>query len=223
MTSIVYVYPASVSPHFTDLAIRFVESYNSNPPGLPHETIIALNASRKNAEIECLFSSLPNVTFLERSNDAFDIGAYQESAARFPSEMMVFFGGSAYLKHPGWLIHMTKAFERHGAIVGTMGNRGSNHVHPHVRTTGFITSAELMNRYPDRIVRTDQRYGWEHGPNCFCNWLKAQGLQPWIVDARGSTYAEQDWDNIKEGFHRGTQSNLLIGDRLSCPPFHPTC
>lgn len=221
---ICYVYPANCGEHFTELAIRFVESYYQNPPNAVHDSIIVLNGTRLNSEIVCLFSPLQNVTFLERSNDGYDIGAYQEAAEKFPSDMMVFFGASTYLKSPGWLTRMGQAFMRHGpTLYGVMGHRGNLAcgVHPHIRTTGFWCPTDLMNRYPHRITRPEQRYGFEHGANCFANWVKAQGLKIWVVAANGSTYPEPEWDNVPNGFHKGTQDNLMCGDRLTAPPFHP--
>lgn len=218
--SIVYVYPACIAPNYTDLAIRFIESYNANPPGISHDTIVVLNGSKQTSEIACLFSSLPNVAFLERSNDAYDIGAYQDAAAMFPCDMMVFFGSSSYIRHPNWLALMEQAFKRHGmALFGVMANKGVGNIYPHLRTTGFWCPPDLINSYPHRITRADQRYAWEHGQNCFTSWVKRRGLKAWLMDARGRTYSEKDWNEVPNGFHKGNQSNLLIGDRLSCPPF----
>lgn len=221
--SVCYIYPANSGSQYTDMAARFIESYYENPPGLPHETIVVLNDARKTPAIECLFSPLQNVTFLERGNEGFDCGGHQDAAARFPSDMMVFFGSSSYLRIPGWLSRMAQAFVRHGpTLYGVMGHKGDKvrGIHPHVRSTGFWCPSELMNRYPQRITRADQRYGFEHGPSCFANWVKARGLKVWVVDASGTAYAERDWDNIPGGFHKSNQYNLMCGDRLTEIPYH---
>lgn len=223
--SITYVYPGAISGHYTDLAIRFVESYNANPPGIPHESIIVLNSTKQSSETSCLFSSLPDVTFLERGNDGYDIGGYQDASMRYPADMMAFFGASSYLRKPNWLFKMNSAFVRQGdALYGVMGHKGNMacQVHPHIRTTGFWCSSNLMNRYPHRITRADQRYGFEHGPECLTNWVKSQGLKVWVVDSGGRAYGQADWDSVPGGYHKGHQEGLMCGDRLTCPPFHAT-
>jgi len=222
--SIVYIHPASAGEHFTDLAVRFVDSYNQFPPGVTHNTIIALNDTKPTAEIACLFSSLPNVTLMERSNAGYDCGGYQDAAARFPADLMVFFGASSYLRKPNWLAMMALAYVQNGdGLYGVMGHRGNMacRVHPHIRTTGFWCSASLMNNYPHRITRADQRYGFEHGPECLTNWVKSQRLGVWVVDARGKVYDEPHWDEVPGGMHKGNQDGLMCGDRHTCPPFHP--
>jgi hypothetical protein len=77
-----------------------------------------------------------------------------------------------------------------------------------------------MNGYPHRITQPDKRYEFEHGKTCFANWIKAMGLKAWIV-TWDNEYLWADWDDIPNGFHRGNQSALLCGDRLSEPPYHP--
>lgn len=203
------------------MAIRFIQSYNENPPGVLHDTIVVLNATKQNSEIECLFSSLPNVTFLERGNDGYDIGGYEEAARTFPSDLMVFFGSSAYLKRPGWLLRFAQARQRHGdTLYGTHGHQGAPGVHPHVRTTGFAISTNLLNQYPHKATRPEHRYPWEHGPDCLCAWIKRRGLGVWVVAGDGE-YRLEVCNTIPNGFHSGNQSNLLAGDRLTAPPFHP--
>jgi len=170
-----------------------------------------------------MFSSLQNVTFLERpKGEAQDIGAYQEAAARFPCDLMVFFGGSSYLRGKGWLVRMVQAFMKHGSgVYGVMPNRGDARVNvkPHLRTTGFWCPTDLMNRYPHRIVRNDQRYAFEHGSICFFEWVKSQGLPVLAVSWKGEHKWEQ-WDLYEGGFHRGKQEGLLCGDRLSENPYY---
>lgn len=222
-TAITYIFPANAGEQHTQYALRFIQSYNANPPAIDHETIVVLNAAKVTPEIQCMFASLRNVTFLERDGSAMDIGGYQDAAAKFPCDLMAFFGGSTYFKGGGWLLRMLQVYLKHGpALYGVMGNRGDSKVNvwPHVRTTGFWTTTDLMNRYPHRIVRNDQRYEFEHGKTCFANWIKVQGLKSWITTWTGE-YLWDHWDIIPNGFHRGDQSALLCGDRLSEPPFYP--
>lgn len=218
-----YNFPATAGPQHVEWALRFIQSYNQYPPGMEHDTIVALNQSRVTPEITCMFSSLPNVTFLERPTGAAqDIGAYQEAAEKFPCNLMVFFGGSTYLKGKGWLVRMVEAFKKHGnGVYGVMANRGDDRfkVKPHLRTTGFWCSTDLMNRFPHRITRNDQRYDFEHGKLCFFEWVKKQGLPVLAVDWH-KEYEWKDWD-YPNGFFRGDQSGLMCGDRLTSQYSHP--
>jgi hypothetical protein len=221
--AIVYIYPPNAGPQYVDYALRFVKSYNENPPAIAHDSIIVLNGCRRTTEIECLFSSLQNVKFLEHDNSGYDIGGFQAASRQFPADLMVFFGNSTYFKRPGWLLRMLQAKIKHGeALYGGHGNRGVSfyHVHPHVRSTGFWLSSALMNQYPMRVTRADQRYAWEHGPACLTSWVYKRGLKVWLVSWSGE-YEWKDWDSVPNGYHKGDQSALLFGDRLTEPPHHP--
>ena len=221
--SILYNFPALAGDQHVQWALRFIQSYNEHPPGMVHDTIVTLNCAPLTPEITCMFSSLQNATFLERPNgEAQDIGAYQEAAARFPCDLMVFFGGSSYLRGKGWLVRMVQAFMKHGpGAYGCHGNRGDKNgrVSPHLRTTGWWTTPALMNRYPHRITKNEQRYAFEHGPNCFFNWVKSQKL-PVLVVSWTAEHKWEDWDSFPNGYHRGDQSALLCGDRLTTSPYY---
>lgn len=220
--AIVYIYPATAGPEHTEYAVNFVDSYNRFPPGCVHDSIIVLNGAKLTTEIECLFASLQNVKYIERDGAAKDIGGYQEAAARYPGELMCFFGGTTYFKGQGWLVRMAQSYAKHGpTLYGVMGNRGDSRVRvwPHLRTTGFWTTSTMMNSYPHRITRDDQRYEFEHGKTCFCNWIKSQGKKPYVVTWFGE-FLEPHWDDIPNGYHRGDQSAMLCGDRLTRPPFY---
>lgn len=219
--AIVYIFPATAGEQHVNYALRFIQSYNTHPPAIDHQTIIVLNNATVTAEIECMFSSLRNVTFLERDGSAMDIGGYQAAALRFPCDLMAFFGGSTYFKGEGWLLRMVSAYLKHGpALYGVMANKGnSTGAYPHIRTTGFWCEPRVMNEYPHRITKNEQRYPFEHGRNCLTSWVKSQGMKPWLVSWQ-SEYSEPEWDNCPDGFHRGTQSAMLCGDRLSEPPYY---
>lgn len=224
---IVYIYPQNDGDNqqkHDELAARFVSTYHAFAPGIPHDTVIVLNKGRRTSMIEIMFSGFQGLQFLERDGSAWDIGGYQQAAMQFHSEMIVFFGGSTYIRGPGWLKRMAEVFQERGpGLYGCMGNRGDARVKvsPHIRTTGFWTSSDLMNRYPMRIRANDARYGFEHGPSCFTTWVRRQSRPVLVVTWKG-VYQERDWDNIPNGFHRGDQSGLLVGDRLTEPPFYHT-
>lgn len=222
---LVYVYPATLPDQYRHYAARFVASYISNPTPLPHRTVVVVNGDRLDSETESLFLPLPNLTFLPHNNAGYDIGAFQAAARVSQADLQVYCGATAYIRNPAWLDRAIASFQKWGqGVYGTMGNRGmkfnGTEVFPHIRTTGFWTTPALMNRYPHRVTRADQRYPFEHGRDCFTEWVKRLGLRPLVVTPFGE-YEWAQWDTIPNGFHRGNQGSVLIGDKLSEPPFYP--
>lgn len=217
---IVYCFPSPAMVQTAErYALRFIESYNLFPPGVSHETIIVLNGWKYSLELECMFSSLQGVQFLEHDNSGYDCGAFQQAAATCECDFMVFFGMSTYFRIENWLLTMATAYLNNGpGLFGVMGNRGVGNIHPHIRTTGFGTSPKYMNQYPVRVVRADQRYLFEHGPDCLTGWFKRKGMKVMVVASNG-VYEWANWDKIPGSYHRGAQESLLCGDRLTEPPF----
>lgn len=220
---IVYVYAASAGDKYLMYAMRFLESYHSNPPGLDHDTVIMINGQKANSELTCMFSSMPNCAFLEHDNSGYDIGAFQMAARTVPCEMMVFFGASTFFNRKGWLERMVWASNSYGnAQYGAMGNRGDLKVRvwPHIRTTAFWMRPELMNSYPARITSPNQRHPFEHGEQCFTSWLTRQGTKSLVVNWN-NVLEWENWDDDENGFQRGDQSSLLAGDHICERPYYP--
>jgi hypothetical protein len=218
----VYVHAVVAGDKYDNYAFRFLESYNAHPPGVDHDTVIVLNGLKQSSEIACLFSPMPHCTFLERNNAGYDIGAFQHAAREVPCDMMVFFGASAFFFKTGWLLRMATSFMKHGnAQYGSMGNRGDSGVAvwPHIRTTGFWCSPNLLRAYPKTVTRPEERHPFEHGPACFSEWVRKQGLKNWVITRTRDLLWEQ-WDDDPEGYHHGSQSDLLSGDRICEAPYY---
>lgn len=221
---IVYIFPPHDGDVHWDYAGRFLMSYQLNPPGLEHESVVIVNGGRPNSQLACMFSPLDDCQLLEHDDSGYDIGGFQKAARTVPADLMVFFGGSAYFTRPGWLARMVQAFERHGnAQYGAMGNRGDARVGvwPHIRTTGFWMKPELMNSYPRQIIHPSQRHPFEHGPECLTSWLTRHGIGSWVVTWTREL-EQHRWDDDPNGYQRGNQSSLLVGDRMTEAPYYPS-
>ena len=222
--TICYVYPLDGQQGFAPKAHEFVQSYLRFPPGAEHDTVVVCNGASASDSSKHLFDPLPSVSFLDHDNSGWDIGGFQAAARRSSADLMVFFGAHTYFRRAGWLARMQSVADELGdTLYGATGNQGDLrfNVHPHVRTTAFWCSPALFNRYPHRIGQPGtggQRYESEHGRTCLTNWVKSLGRQPWIVGFDSILPVEQ-CDSMPEGFHKGNQSNVLVGDRMTSPPF----
>lgn len=218
-----YVCPVVPGDHF-EYAARFVTSCLMHPAGVEHRLVVVSNGGPPTVEMKGLFSILPGpVEFFQHDDSGYDIGAYQAVARAKPCQMMVFLGGSTYVRGPGWLARMAEAYRLRGnlALFGATANCGDipRQVWPHIRSTGFWMDPAVLNRYPIKIVTPQQRYPFEHGPQCLTQWMKNQGMRAWMVTWQGE-FEWPIWDKVHNGFHRGDQSGLLVGDRLTEPPFY---
>jgi hypothetical protein len=210
---------------FYERAIRFLQTYHDNPPQYDHDSVIVCNGSPATEEIQFLFSSLPNCRFLERDNSGWDIGAFQLAAQQAPADMMVYFGSETYFRRAGWLARMVEVFSKYGSdhLYGCTGNQGDArfNVWPHVRTTAFFCTPHLINAHPMRVTGTGehQRYAYEHGPDGLTSWVLNQNRRAWII-SWDSVWPLHQCDQMPGGFHHGNQEGLIVGDRLTCPPYY---
>ena len=151
-----------------------------------------------------------------------DIGSYQFAAQQVICDLMVFFGGGSYFRGPGWLRRMVEAYKGLGdGLYGCTGNQGDSRVNvwPHVRTTGFWCSPKLINEHPFRVIDNSQRYPYEHGQEGLTNWTLSTGRNAWIV-GWNDVREIHSCDSMPGTFHKGNQENVLVGDRLTHPPYH---
>lgn len=216
---LVYAYAGE---RYLDFASRFVSCYNAFPPGEDHDSLIVCNGVPADFMIQTLFGSLANVSFVQHDNSGWDIGAFQFASAIQPPRIALFFGATAFMHRAGWMKRVVESTNRRGlGVYGAMGNAGDSRVRvfPHIRTTGFWISTELLNRYPFKITQPGQRYEFEHGQTCLTEWCTQQGYMPWVA-TWDMEYPRQAWDHIPNGFHRGTQEALLFKDRLCEPPYY---
>lgn len=220
---VTYVFPNTGA--YDKFAQRFVADYQRFPPGeVDHAVVVVVNGGSIDKKCEDIFRPIQNCIFLPHDNSGFDIGAYQLASRTLGNlcDLMVFFGASTYLKGPNWLMRMAVSFQKHGpALFGVMGNQGDARVNvkPHIRTTGFWMPPSLFNKYPVTVAKPEQRFPFEHGENCLTSWVYAQGLKVFVVTWKGE-YEWPNWDSIENGFHRGDQSALLAGDRISREPYY---
>jgi hypothetical protein len=220
---VVYVYPMNGNPQWDGYASRFISSYQSAAPCMVHNTIVVCNGGAPTAKEANLFAPLPNLVFLTHDNSGWDIGAFQKASRNSTADMIVFFGSSAYVQGAGWLARMAEPFVKNPEIqYGSMGNRGDMKIkiYPHIRTTGFWMQPALFNSYPHAITTPAQRFPFEHGSNCFTEFLERNGVKSNVVTWRGE-YAWENWDVDPTGFNRGDQSSLLSKDRICDYPYYP--
>lgn len=219
---IVYIFPQSGANGHLEKAVKFLTSYHANPPMHLHDTVIVCNEAPANDQTRFLFGSLPSASCLDHDGSGMDCGAYQLAAQKVPCDLMVFFGGNTYFRRPGWLHRMASVFQSYGdGLYGCTGNQGDArfNVFPHVRTTAFFCSPALVNEHPLRVTNNSQRYPYEHGPDGLTTWALRKGKPVWIV-GWNDVKPLHDCDSMRGGFHQGGQENVLVGDRLTCPPYY---
>ena len=219
---LVYIYPVDGSEKHLTYAWRFLNSYYENPPGADHNSVIVCNGGSPD-DTFVFFKAMPNFRLFQHDDSGFDIGGYQAVAKQSSADLMLFCGGTTYFRKPGWLSRVITSTIRYGldSLYGAMANRGEMiaNVYPHIRTTGFWIGRNLFNQYPVSVTRTDQRYEFEHGATGLTTWVRNQNKKVVVVGWTGE-YIWPNWGNMPNSFHHGDQSDLLMGDRLSEPPYY---
>lgn len=227
----VYNYPPSkFGPEHQNYAQRFVDSYLKHPPLHDHKMVVISNGGPPSGRAVAQFTWIKGTRIIHRlENAGMDIAAYQLAATIVCCDLMVFFGGSSYIRGPGWLLRMVNAYETYGdGLYGCTGNQGDSRlvnggqierIWPHVRTTGFWCNPRLINDHPLRVTENSQRYPYEHGAGGLTTWTLSQ-KKPVMIVGWNDVRALHECDSMPGGFHQGNQENIIVGDRLCAPPYH---
>lgn len=185
-------------PHLTvedgqeELAItRFIRTYNSFPPGYPHELILNTHDSPGR-----------------------DIAAHQHIARKLDCDFAVFMSARTFFNRAGWLERLVKIWsEVGGGVVGVMDSNEAcplfpNELpNPHLRTCLFGCKPDVLSRAP-QINSPNDGFFFES------KWLsRISGEQIRIVT--WTNYFCLTERQSFNGFRTGDQSDLLAHDRHS--------
>lgn len=216
---ICYVMPRG--DEYLQQAFRFLNSYLAFPPMVEHRLVLLTDFGNEDEALG-LFEVVPGVHAVGTPDHARDLSRYEFHARQSGAECMMMLGGSTYCRRAGWGLRAISAFQRLGsaAIYGACGNTGAPAVHKHIRTTGWWASPALLRQYPAWPKDVNGRYEAEHGQTCITAWAQKMGYQTWVVTFAGEYPVERAQDD-PNGYARGNHSSLLIGDRLTAPPYFP--
>lgn len=214
---ILYCWPRG--DEFLSYAYRFITSFSQFPPQVEANIVILTDPGELDGELE-LARTLPNVSFFQCPAPGKDLSRYFAYAEQSDADVIMCLGGSTYCRRAGWGLRAVTAFMNMGPInlYGACGHTGAGPVRPHIRTTGFWCSPKVLRRYPMRPHSHAERYQVEHGGGCLSDWFANQGGQVLVVNF-GSEFDLAHANDDPNGYARGNQANLLIGDRLTCPPY----
>lgn len=199
----VYCYPM-VQPHIHDgLAANFVNTWLRYPPGAEHTFHVGANGGEASPIRRKRFEPL-KPTWHQHNNVGWDIGLYQQLAQIIDCDLMVCLGAHIQFNHPGWLARIVDSYVYHGP--GLFGPWGTMYPNPHIRTTAFWCSPQLLQSYPVAVTsQRSSRYQFEHGRRSFTNHTLGLGLPCVMVTMRGCF----PYPNWKDYQPTGAESIIL--------------
>ena len=219
--AIAYVFPNIHASRYNPAAQRFASTYQQFPPGgCGNDLYVIANGPPLSLSQKEIFNPMRAQHF-NHNNFGKDIGAFQMIASQVKCDLMLFFGAHIYFWRAGWLDRILDTYLSHGP--GLYGTWAFHQPRPHLRTTAFWCHPTLLAEYPHNVSQNGgggQRYAMEHGPQCHTSWVRSKGLTPWIV-GWDCIWPVTQCDQMPGGFHNGDQYNILVGDRLCCPPYYP--
>lgn len=206
-------------PH---LLTRFLASYASHSAGMPHRLVFVLkgfsgeDAARQRQEVG---ARQPNATFIEVSDEGFDINAYRQAASVVEEEFIVFLNSHSAIAADLWLAKLIGGFQQKSdaGVVGATGSwesiwEDAPFPNPHIRTNAFaIRRADFLALDFGPLDSKAACHRFEAGGRSMTRQVQALGREAYVVDGNGELSAPETWFENRT-FRSGRQEALLVSD-----------
>lgn len=209
---------------------RFLESYRRHAAGIDHRLSVIFNGFGRDLPTP-FEAALSGIEFepLHLSERHLDLAAYRAAAEAAAAPRLCFLNSHSELLAEGWLetLHRRLAAPKVGLVgatgsyeqsasspVGRIVNRRrlTRFPNPHIRTSSFMISRELMLDLDWGEVRK-KAAAWqlENGPQSITRQVWQRGLKALVVGKDGEAYPQERWYESRT-FRSGDQENLLVAD-----------
>jgi len=200
---------AYIHPHIDSdpNAVRFVKSLCANHPGYPCDVVVVVNGGPVTSQVKALFANIRGVQFFVHDDSGWDIGGYLALAkARTDLDLLFCCGGPTTFTRAGWMKKIMAARDEYGP--GMYGTNASYEVRPHLNTSGFLISREMLASYPHPVTDRLSRYEFEWGKGAMWRRVRRAGQRTMLVTWDGVWWPEE-WRLPKNVYRDGDQSNCL--------------
>lgn len=207
---------------------RFVQSYLHHTAGRRHQLSVITKGFTSTSDLLRARDILGPLRAreMEVADDSFDIGAYRDWARQTAATNILLLNTGSEILCSRWLAKYAAILTQPG--VGLAGATASyeslSHVsqdfprfpNPHIRTTAILLRRELfLECAADRRFDTkEDAFRFESGCTGLTRFMAERGLETLVVGRDGRGYGPKTWPRSGT-FREGSQSNLLIGDRVT--------
>lgn len=209
---------------------RFLESYRRHAAGIEHRLLVIFNGFGRNlpAPFEAALAGIEFET-LQLSERHLDLAAYRVAAEAAEGSRLCFLNSHSEPLAEGWLerfhrqlsapevglVGATGSYEQSASSpLGRVVNRRrlTRFPNPHIRTSSFMISRELMLDLEWGDVRK-KAAAWqlENGPRSITRQVWQRGLEALVIGRDGEAYPQERWYESRT-FRSGEQENLLVAD-----------
>ncbi len=202
---VIYCFSNSQFQKYEPLALAFTKAYLEHPPGeCDHELVVSVNGGGAiTPRQERLFEPL-SPRFVYHDNTGKDLGGYLKVALTFPCDLLVCIGGPGRPCCAGWLDIIVQSVENNGP--GVYGPWGFHEPRPHLKTTIFAITPQILTSYPHPI-QNHTRYEFEFGNDNIALYAQRHGFAVAQV-TRSGVFGVKD-------FHVPPREDCILLDQYS--------
>lgn len=204
---------------YLPFSLRFARTFEQFPPGIDHELVVVSCGKPIGEDQMHLYRNITD-RYECYEGGGWDLGAYQTIARGLDCDLVVCLATPVHIKREGWLRRFAEVYGKYGE--GLYGAMASYENYPHIRTSAFAFTPEMIRKYPHEIDSRDKCFRFECGCDskgtplfldwCFTDWVCTIG-KPALMLTWDGIHAIHQWRTPPNIFRRGDQSNCIVWDR----------
>jgi len=200
----------------------FLSSYVKHTELLPHDLVLIFKDFNRGEDQPYLdiVGDIPFVRYDYAGDGGLDLDPYIRVSKELNYEYFCFLNSFSQIEADNWLTYLHRGLQtlEDAGVIGATGSWESSSEtdppfpNPHIRTNGFMISAELMRKMDFvKVNSKDDARIVESGENSLTRQVISNGKKAYLVDNCGNYWPENEWADANL-FRCGEQSGLIISD-----------